>query len=133
MMKTISLRTEDGRVVCERCLVADNALTRMRGLLGRTGLESGEGLLIRPAGSIHTFFMRFPIDVVFVSRAGEVLKVARGVPPWRTSAARGAKVVIELGAGEADRNGISVGTRLDLSGSAASGSGPAAGHPPVSG
>jgi uncharacterized membrane protein (UPF0127 family) len=77
--------------------------------------------------------MRFPIDVVFVSRAGEVLKVGRSVPPWRTSAARGAKVVIELGAGEADRNGISVGTRLDLSGSAASGSGPAAGHPPVSG
>jgi uncharacterized membrane protein (UPF0127 family) len=132
-MKTISLTTEDGRVVCERCLVADNALTRMRGLLGRTGLEFGEGLLIRPAGSIHTFFMRFPIDVVFVSRAGEVLKVARSVPPWRTSAARSAKVVIELGAGEADRNGISVGTRLDLSGSAASGSGPAAGHPPVSG
>ena len=132
-MKAISLRTENGRIVCERCLVADNALTRMRGLLGRRGLEPGEGLLIRPAGSIHTFFMRFPIDVVFVSRAGEVLKVARSVPPWRTSAARGAKVVIELGAGEADRNGISVGTRLDLSGSAASGSGPAAGHPPVSG
>ena len=133
MMKTISLRTEDGRVVCERCLVADNALTRMRGLLGRRGLESGEGLLIRPAGSIHTFFMRFPIDVVFVSRAGEVLKVARNVRPWRTAAARGAKVVIELGAGEAERRGISVGTRLDLSGSAAPGSGPAAGHPPVSG
>ena len=133
MMKIISLRTEEGRVVCERCLVADNALTRMRGLLGRTGLEPGEGLLIRPAGSIHTFFMRFPIDVVFVSRAGEVLKVAREVPPWRTAAARGAKVVIELGAGEADRNGISVGTHLDLSGSAPSSSGPAAGHPPVSG
>jgi len=105
----------------------------MRGLLGRTGLEPGEGLLIRPAGSVHTFFMRFPIDVVFVSRDGEVLKIASNVAAWRTAAARGAKVVIELAAGEADRSGISVGTRLDLSGSAASGSGPAAGHPPVSG
>ena len=133
MMKAISLRTEDGRIVCERCLVAENAWTRMRGLLGRTGLELGEGLLIRPAGSVHTFFMRFPIDVVFVSRDGEVLKIASNVPAWRTAAARGAKVVIELAAGEADRSGISVGTRLDLSGSGASGSGPAAGHPPVSG
>ena len=105
----------------------------MRGLLGRTGLEPGEGLLIRPTGSVHTFFMRFPIDVVFVSRDGEVLKIASNVSAWRTAAARGAKVVIELAAGEADRSGISVGTRLDLSGSGASGLGPAAGHPPVSG
>ena len=132
-MKTVSLKTVDGEVVCERCLVADSPWSRMRGLLGRRGLESGEGLLLRPAGSVHTFFMRFPIDVVFVSRDGEVLKIASNVAAWRTAAARGAKVVIELAAGEADRSGISVGTRLDLSGSAASGSGPAAGHPPVSG
>ena len=49
------------QVVCEECLVADRPLARMRGLLGRTDLPRGEGVLLRPAGSIHTFFMRFPI------------------------------------------------------------------------
>jgi uncharacterized membrane protein (UPF0127 family) len=131
-MKTVSLRTVDGGVVCERCLVADSPWPRMRGLLGRRGLESGEGLLLRPTGSVHTFFMRFPIDVVFLSRDGEVLKVARAVPPWRTAAARGAKAVLELGANEAERREIRVGSRLDLSVLAGPGSGPAANHPPPS-
>jgi len=114
-MKEIAIRTVDGEIVCERCSVADNPLTRLRGLLGRRGLESGEGLLLRPAGSIHMFFMRFPIDAVFLSRDGEVLKVSADVRPWRTAAARGAKVVIELPAGEAERRGIQAGTRLEVS------------------
>jgi uncharacterized membrane protein (UPF0127 family) len=132
MMRTVSLRTVEGQVVCERCLVADSPWPRMRGLLGRSGLERGEGLLLRPTGSVHTFFMRFPIDVVFLSRDGEVLKVARAVPPWRTAAARGAKAVLELGANEAERREIRVGSRLDLSVLAGPGSGPAADHPPPS-
>ena len=111
-MERIELRTEDYRVLCERCLVARSPLARMRGLLGRRGLDSGEGLLLRPAGSVHTFFMRFPIDVVFLSRDGEVLKVADRVPPWRTAAAKGAKAVVELPAGEAGRRGIRVGTAI---------------------
>jgi len=131
-MKTVSLKTVEAQVVCERCLVADSPWPRMRGLLGRRGLESGEGLLLRPTGSVHTFFMRFPIDVVFLSRDGEVLKVARAVPPWRTAAARGAKAVLELGANEAERREIRVGSRLDLSALAGPGSGPAANHPPPS-
>jgi uncharacterized membrane protein (UPF0127 family) len=87
----------------------------MRGLLGRSGLESGEGILLRPASSVHTFFMRFAIDVVFLNRDGEVLKVANAVPPWRTTAAKGAKAVLELGPGEAGRRGIRVGDRLAVS------------------
>jgi uncharacterized protein len=113
-MKEISLRTVDGDVVCERCLVADSMFSRMRGLLGRQGLEPGEGLLLRPAPSIHTLFMRFPIDVVFVGRDGEVVKVVPGLKPWRTSAARGARSALELAAGEAERRGIRPGMRLDL-------------------
>jgi uncharacterized membrane protein (UPF0127 family) len=111
-VNSIELRSADDRVVCERCRVASTPLARMRGLLGRRGLESGEGLLLRPASSVHTFFMRFAIDVVFVGREGEVLKVAKRVPPWRTAAARGAKAVVELPAGEAGRRGIRVGDRL---------------------
>jgi len=131
-MKTVSLKTVEGQVVCERCLVADSPWPRMRGLLGRRGLESGEGLLLKPAGSVHTFFMRFPIDVVFLSREGDVLKVARALPAWRLAGARRAKAALELGADEAERRGISLGTRLDLSVLAGSDSGPAANHPPAS-
>ena len=131
-MKTVSLRTLDDRVVCERCLVADSSWTRMRGLLGRRGLESGEGLLLRPAGSVHTFFMRFRIDVVFLSREGEVLKVVQALPPWRMAVARRAKVALELAGDEAERRGIEVGSRLDLSVLAGSDSGPTANHPPAS-
>ena len=131
-MKTVSLRTVEDRVVCERCLVADSPWARMRGLLGRRGLESGEGLLLRPTGSVHTFFMRFPIDVVFLSRDGEVLRIAQALSPWRTAGARRAKVALELAAGDAERRGIRVGSRLDLSVLAGSDSGPAANHPPAS-
>ena len=87
----------------------------MRGLLGRRGLESGEGILLRPASSVHTFFMRFAIDVVFLARDGQVLKVVDQVGPWRTTAAKGAKAVLELGPGEAERRGIRVGDRLAVS------------------
>jgi uncharacterized membrane protein (UPF0127 family) len=131
-MKTVALKTVEGQVVCERCLVADSPWPRMRGLLGRRGLESGEGLLLKPAGSVHTFFMRFPIDVVFLSREGDVLKVARALPAWRLAGARRAKAALELGADEAERRGISVGTRLDLTVLAGSDSGPATNHPPAS-
>jgi uncharacterized protein len=132
VMKTVSLKTVEGQVVCERCLVADSPWSRMRGLLGRRGLESGEGLLLRPAGSVHMFFMRFAIDVVFLSRDGEVLKIVSALQPWRTAGARRAKMALELGAGEAERSGIRVGSRLDLSVLAGSDSGPAANHPPAS-
>ena len=108
----VALMREDGAPMCERCLVADRMLSRMKGLLGRASLPPDEGLLIRPAPSIHTFFMRFPIDVVFLSRKGEVLKIAYHVPPWRTRACRHAHAVLELAAGEAERRGLAVGDCL---------------------
>jgi len=109
----VTLLRPDGTVACERCTVAHRMWPRMRGLLGKRRLDSGEGLLIRPAPSIHTFFMRFPIDVVFLSRQGEVLKVAERVPPWRARSCRHSYAVLELAAGEAGRRGIAVGDRLD--------------------
>jgi uncharacterized protein len=109
----VSLVRSDGTVACERCTVANTMWSRMRGLLGKGSLQSGVGLLIRPAPSIHTFFMRFPIDVVFLSRQGEVLKVAERVPPWRARSCRHAYAVLELAAGEAGRRGIAVGDRLE--------------------
>ncbi len=100
-MRTVILRTSDGTVVSDRCHLAETPLVRMRGLLGRSGLEPGESMLFRPAGSIHMLFMRFAIDVVFCDEELVVLSVVSGLRPWRMAAERGAKVVIELAEGAA--------------------------------
>jgi uncharacterized protein len=86
----------------------------MRGLLGRKELPGGEGILLRPAGSVHTFFMRFPIDVVFLDRDLTVLHVEPELAPWRAAGRRGAKATLELAAGEAVRRGLRPGDRLAL-------------------
>jgi uncharacterized membrane protein (UPF0127 family) len=108
------LKRPDGTVACEHCLVAATAPVRMRGLLGRTGLDDGEGLLIRPANSVHMFFMRFAIDVVFLDRELVVRKVVEALGPWRLAGCRGARAALELPAGTAGRRGITVGERLTL-------------------
>lgn len=108
------LTREDGRVVCEQLLVAARPLRRMRGLLGRASLPAGEGILLRPAGSVHTFFMRFPIDVVFLDREQRVVGIEPALAPWRTAGRRDAKAVVELAAGEAARRGLQVGERLSV-------------------
>jgi uncharacterized protein len=109
---TVTLGLVGGGVACERCRVADRALPRMRGLLGRRGLESGEGLLLKPSPSIMTFFMRFPIDAVFLDEEGTVIKVRANLGPWRLAGCRGAHATLELRAGEASRRGIREGDRL---------------------
>lgn len=88
-------------MLCARCALAVTPWTRLRGLLGRASLAQDEGMLFRPAASIHMFFMRFAIDAVFCDRELRVLRVVRGLRPWRTAGARGAKVVVELAEGAA--------------------------------
>jgi hypothetical protein len=108
----VVLRREDGSIVCERCVLADTALMRMKGLLGRPDLPHGEGILLKPASSVHMAFMRFPIDAVFLDRDLRVVKIAPDLKPWRAAGSRGAKAVLEIPAGEAGRRGLSVGDRL---------------------
>ena len=108
----ITVERERGEVVCARCVLADRPWSRLRGLLGRRSLEPNEGLLLRPVGSIHTMFMRFRIDVVFLDRDYEIVKVVHDVRAWRFAAARRAKVVLELPAGAAARMRLTVGERL---------------------
>jgi uncharacterized protein len=110
----VVLERQDGSPVCERCLLAETPLTRLKGLLGRAGLQQGEGLLLRPASSIHTFFMRFAIDAVWVDGELNVLKVSPSIEPWRTAACRGAKGVVELPAGAALERGVKAGDVLRL-------------------
>ena len=82
-MKTATLSKDDGTVISGRCLLATTPFARSKGLLGRASLAPGEGMLFRPAGSIHMFFMRFAIDAVFCDRELVVLGVARDLRPWR--------------------------------------------------
>jgi uncharacterized membrane protein (UPF0127 family) len=103
-----------GSVVCERVLIADHPIHRMRGLMGRRLLPAGDGLLLSPAPSIHTGFMRFPIDVIFLDRELKALKLVEQLKPWRAAGARGARSVLELAPGEVARRGVEVGDLLDV-------------------
>lgn len=112
--RVYSMRNERGDIVCERCLIADTPLSRLRGLLGRDELGADEGLLLTPESSIHMWFMRFPIDVVFLEADLTVLSVRENVKPWRTAGHRGARAVLELPTGTCRRRGLSPGDRLTL-------------------
>lgn len=86
---------------------------RSKGLLGRKGIEPGDGLLIDPCSGIHTFFMAFPIDAVFVDREGTVIHLAMDIAPQRMSRyVFKARAVLELPAGTVQSSGTQVGDRL---------------------
>ena len=110
----VKIFADDGSVVCERCVHARSALLRMRGLLGRRELPPGEGVLLEPASSIHMFFMRFPIDAVFLDRELRVRRVVEGLRPWRLAACRRTRSVLEIAAGEASRHGLEPGQQLRI-------------------
>lgn len=95
-----------GTIVATHIELADTMWTRLRGLLGRRDLPDGHGMRIRPSGSVHMMFMRFPIDVVFVDKHDRVVKTVRSLRPWRFSAARGARAAFELSAGALDRHEV---------------------------
>jgi uncharacterized membrane protein (UPF0127 family) len=88
-----------GLPIATRLLPAFDSAARRQGLLGRKGLDAGEALVLAPCSAIHTAFMRFPLDLVFLDRAGTVLKTASNVRPWRLRAAWRGFAVVELTAG----------------------------------
>jgi len=93
------VNARSGAVIADTVAGAFDSETRRRGLLGRDGMTPGEALIIAPTNAIHTFFMRFDIDVAFVARDGRVLKVSAGLRPWRMSAALRAHGVVETPSG----------------------------------
>ncbi|HVO31366.1 MAG TPA: DUF192 domain-containing protein [bacterium] len=100
-------------VVSEKTRVADTMGTRMVGLLSSSGLAEEEGLWIEPCNSIHTWFMRFTIDALFLDREGTVLRAVERMKPWRlTWIVRRAAGVLELPEGRISRTGTKVGDRL---------------------
>src|SRR5262245_21455555 len=104
----------DGRVIVPRLELAIDSASRRKGLLGRDGLDEGTGLVIAPSNAVHTFFMRFAIDIVFLNRAGKVLKIRQRVPARRMTASPTAHAVLDFPAGAASAIGLSVGQTLAL-------------------
>jgi uncharacterized membrane protein (UPF0127 family) len=94
--------------------LADTRKTRRRGLLGRERLDDRSALMIVPCAAIHTAFMRFPIDLVFLDRDGCAVRTASRVQPWRIRMALRARAVIELPAGRLDTCEVALGDRLYL-------------------
>ena len=94
--------------------VANTRQARRAGLLGRDALDQSSALVLDPCWMIHTAFMRFPIDVVFIGRDDRVVRIAQAVPPWRAAASMRARRVIELPAGTVHRHGVAIGDALRL-------------------
>jgi uncharacterized protein len=99
-------------VLAEAAEVADTSAKRRTGLLKHQRLERGEGLWIVPCESVHTFFMKFPIDLVYLDRAKRVRKVRSAVPAWRLSMCLAAHSIIELPAGVIEETRTAVGDEL---------------------
>lgn len=105
-------RNEDDRAVATTIECAFDSRSRNRGLLGRDGLAPDAVIILAPCNSVHTWYMRFVIDIVFVARDGRVVKIRRAVRPWRMAIAWRAFATIEGAAGLADRCDLEVGDRL---------------------
>ncbi len=104
-----------GTTVGENIGLADTSMTRMFGLLGRKGLDAGEGLWIKPSSGVHTFFMRFSIDVIGLDRELNVIKIWRCLPPFRiTSVSMKLKSVIELPCGAIKAADVRIGDKLEI-------------------
>ena len=100
-MKYVAVRNlTKGTVVAADAAVATGFLARLRGLIGRRSLAPGEAMIIRPCSSIHTCFMAFPIEVLFVGAGNQVLKATNPIEPWRIGPiVPEATYVVELPAG----------------------------------
>ena len=106
-----------GQAVVSKGRVADNRWTRMRGLIGSKPLAPGEGLLIVPCKSIHTHFMGFPIDVLYLNKELRVVGIDENIAPWRLGRKyRGTEFVVELPPGTASASGTQVGDQLNVVG-----------------
>jgi uncharacterized membrane protein (UPF0127 family) len=102
-------------VLAEASDKVDTPIRRGIGLIGKKGLPPDGGLIIEPCNSVVSFFMRFPIDVVFLDKDGVVCHLIRSMVPWRTSKiVKGSKMVVELPAGTVENTGTAIGDRITI-------------------
>jgi uncharacterized membrane protein (UPF0127 family) len=114
----VNIRT--GSVIAEVVEPALDSKSRRKGLLGRDSLADNHALVLAPCGSVHTFGMRFPIDVLFVSADGNVIKIVERMGAWRMAGSLQACITVELPIGSVQRHQVVQGDRLSIkSGSSA--------------
>ena len=113
-LKAFSVRNADkGTTLVTHGKLASSFVSRFFGLMGRRGVEDGGGLLITRSASIHSFFMRFRFDAIFIDRDGRVVKIVPGMRQWWFAfGGKGAKDVLELPAGVAERTNTQPGDLL---------------------
>jgi uncharacterized membrane protein (UPF0127 family) len=102
------------RVLADRAGVANTSELRNRGLLKHTSLEKGDGLWITPTQSVHMFFMKFAIDLVYLNRQKRVVKVRREIRPWRISVCFKAHSVLELPVGTIGESQTEIGDQMEF-------------------
>jgi uncharacterized membrane protein (UPF0127 family) len=112
MSKLINERT--GKTIADVVEVADTRATRRRGLLGRDHLPAGRALMLTPCNAIHTFRMRFPIDVAFVDKRGRVRRIVRELGPSRIKICVQARATIEFASGQLDESLIQIGDSVKV-------------------
>ena len=105
--------SETNLVVASQVVEAKGAWASFKGLMFRNSLPLGHGMLFRPARGIHTNFMRFPIDLIYLDKENRVTKIREAMGPWRYDLSSAAGV-IEMNAGAAHASGISTGDQLNL-------------------
>jgi uncharacterized membrane protein (UPF0127 family) len=108
----VNVRT--GAAIATVVEAAMDSKSRRRGLLGRDTLADGHALVIAPCGAVHTFFMRFAIDVLFMDADGGVIKIVEDLGAWRMAASLNACITVELPAGSVRRHDLIPGDRLSI-------------------
>jgi uncharacterized protein len=111
-LSLVNQRTDEA--LASHVEVAVTRSARRKGLLGRDGLGTSSALILAPCAAIHTMFMRFDIDAVFVDDDGRAVKVVRNLVPWRIAATASARAVVEFRAGTLRDDNVTVGDRLYL-------------------
>ena len=97
MKKAKIMNVTKDKVLVQNCMMADNFFGRLVGLMGKKILSTDEGMLISPCKSVHTFFMRFDVDIIFVDRNFEVVKIIKNVKPWKFSPyIKSARHIVEI-------------------------------------
>ena len=106
--------TRNGRIVAHDIIAAFDSQSRRTGLLRHESFAEGSAMVIAPSNAVHTFFMKFPIDIAFVARDGRILKACAGVRPWRMAGTLRGYAVVELPAGTLARHETRAGDVLSI-------------------
>jgi len=112
-VKMVLKKTATGKVVLKKLATAATVWGKVRGLLGRKGMDADEGLMIPRCWCVHTFFMRFRIGLIFVDERNVVVSVKKNVAPWRLAFEPRAAAVIECAADSPALQEINPGDRLE--------------------